>query len=98
MLGPYLDDIARLRGEALIAQQLAGAERRARLMNGRQRVVMLIGLSVLALMLLFPPWSRTSYWPVNFEKESLGYHLIFSPPTTSVLPRLLPGRPEPPQP
>lgn len=50
-------------------------------MNRHQRVVVLIGLGLLTVASLFPPWSFVVHYPVGPIPHPAGYSLIFIPPT-----------------
>jgi len=53
-------------------------------MNKKQRIAILAGLALIALMLLVPPWAKKSPNPVARPfppiDESIGYMLILTPP------------------
>jgi hypothetical protein len=49
-------------------------------MNKRQNAIIDIGLAIVVLLLLFPPWFVTSGGSHTHVKLSHGYHFLFSPP------------------
>lgn len=53
-------------------------------MTRNQKIVILIGIGLVVLMGLFPPWVKVELIPlINFEKETYaGYHLIIKPPSS----------------
>ncbi len=55
-------------------------------MNGKQKLVRGIGLSILVLVALFPPW-KLSYKPeqkAETRSSFIGYHPLWSPPAHEV--------------
>jgi hypothetical protein len=61
-------------------------------MNKRQKTVLLVGVAVVALMLLVPPWQRTTSGSSSIikggpysrpSKTLAGYGFIFSPPASA---------------
>ncbi len=48
-------------------------------MNSRQKRVLIVGVSLFALMLLFPPWE---YFDTDSSmRKHDGYHFLFAPPS-----------------
>jgi hypothetical protein len=47
-------------------------------MNRKQKICLWIGITIIVLLVLFPPWH--SYVPPNATPEPLGYAFIFVPP------------------
>jgi len=50
-------------------------------MNKAQRIVVLTGITIIALLCLFPPWKATFPGHTKQETDPVGYGLIFYPPT-----------------
>lgn len=50
-------------------------------MNQKQRIAIIVGLAVIVLMCLFPPWKGTTgrqRW--GYYEKNRGYALVFMPP------------------
>ena len=55
------------------------------MLNKNRKNVILVGISLIVLMGLFPPWISGTYTTSNnnprfFEESAGGYHFIFAPP------------------
>jgi hypothetical protein len=49
-------------------------------LNTTQRVIILAGIAIIALMGLFPPWTYTLKATMTYSEEPAGYGFIASPP------------------
>lgn len=49
-------------------------------MNKKQRVIIWIGIILVGLLGIFPPWSHTFKNHSTYSEESAGYSFIASPP------------------
>jgi hypothetical protein len=49
-------------------------------MNRRQNAVIDIGIAIVVLLLLFPPWYLVGDWGHSEIKIYHGYHFLLSPP------------------
>jgi hypothetical protein len=63
-------------------------------LNQRQKVVLAVGIGIILLMGLFPPWAANSFTvptdsrgkqlgPGSYQQGAAGYHFISSPPRAS---------------
>ena len=48
--------------------------------NGKQRKLIIVGIVVVVLMGLFPPWAYTYSYNTKYSKEPAGYGFILDPP------------------
>ena len=56
-------------------------------MNKRQLVVMWVGIGLIVLMGVYPPWVNTIRGAGIYAEMSLGYHVITDPPSPLGNPR-----------
>jgi hypothetical protein len=55
-------------------------------MNKSQKTILVVGLLLLGLMCLFPPWLETLDVRSIHTEKPLGYYFVFSPPKELVFP------------
>lgn len=49
-------------------------------LNAQQRILVVVGVSVMILMGLFPPWTHTFKYKSVDSREPAGYSFILTPP------------------
>ena len=49
-------------------------------MNRKQKIIAVIGVALIVVMGLFPPWKLTTTGDTLYREVPRGYYLIFAPP------------------